>query len=63
LLAVWFGWGSTYDAIRVGVRTIPPFTLAASRHLVAGAVSLPLAARGIPGNVPVRELTAYHDFR
>jgi drug/metabolite transporter (DMT)-like permease len=48
LLAVWFGWGSTYDAIRVGVRTIPPFTLAASRYLVAGAVLLPLAARGIP---------------
>ena len=29
-------WGSTYLAIRVGVREVPPFLLAAMRFLVAG---------------------------
>ena len=24
LIAVWFFWGSTYDAIRIGVRDMPP---------------------------------------
>lgn len=42
LLVVWLVWGSTYLAIRVGVRTMPPFTLAAIRYLVAGAVLLPI---------------------
>jgi drug/metabolite transporter (DMT)-like permease len=42
LLVVWLVWGSTYLAIRVGVRTIPPFTLAAIRYLVAGAIMLPI---------------------
>ncbi|MDQ2749510.1 MAG: EamA family transporter [Actinomycetota bacterium] len=42
LLVVWLVWGSTYLAIRVGVRTMPPFTLAAIRYLVAGAIMLPL---------------------
>jgi drug/metabolite transporter (DMT)-like permease len=31
-------WGSTYFAIRVGVREVPPFLLAAMRFLVAGLV-------------------------
>ena len=34
--AVYVLWGSTYLAIRVGVETIPPFLLAATRHLTAG---------------------------
>jgi drug/metabolite transporter (DMT)-like permease len=42
LLVVWLVWGSTYLAIRVGVRTIPPFTLAAIRYLIAGAIMLPV---------------------
>lgn len=42
LLVVWLVWGSTYLAIRVGVRTIPPFTLAAIRYLVAGVIMLPI---------------------
>src|ERR1700753_367905 len=33
-------WGSTYLAIRIAVRTLPPFTLAGLRFLVAGAVPL-----------------------
>src|SRR5271169_5514227 len=35
---IYFVWGSTYLAIRVGVREIPPFLLAALRFLIAGAV-------------------------
>lgn len=31
-------WGSTFLAIRVGVREVPPFLLAGMRFLVAGAV-------------------------
>ncbi len=35
---VYFVWGSTFFAIRVGVREVPPFLLAAMRFLVAGLV-------------------------
>jgi drug/metabolite transporter (DMT)-like permease len=35
---VYFVWGSTYLFIRVGVREVPPFLLAAMRFLVAGLV-------------------------
>jgi drug/metabolite transporter (DMT)-like permease len=45
LLAVWLVWGSTYLAIRVGVRTMPPFTLAAIRYVSAGLVLLPVGWR------------------
>jgi drug/metabolite transporter (DMT)-like permease len=33
---VYFVWGSTYLAIRVGVREVPPFLLAGMRFLLAG---------------------------
>ncbi len=33
---VYFVWGSTFLAIRVGVREVPPFLLAAMRFLLAG---------------------------
>jgi drug/metabolite transporter (DMT)-like permease len=35
---IYFVWGSTFLAIRVGVREVPPFLLAAVRFLVAGLV-------------------------
>src|SRR5437762_4277599 len=35
---IYFVWGSTFLAIRVGVREVPPFILAAMRFLVAGLV-------------------------
>ena len=35
---IYFVWGSTYYAIRVGVREVPPFLLAAMRFLIAGVV-------------------------
>lgn len=34
--AIYLIWGSTYLAIRVAVETMPPFTLASARFLVAG---------------------------
>ncbi len=33
---IYFVWGSTYYAIRVGVREVPPFLFAAMRFLIAG---------------------------
>src|SRR5215471_20973979 len=35
---IYFVWGSTFLAIRVGVLEVPPFLLAAMRFLVAGLV-------------------------
>ena len=35
---IYFVWGSTFLAARVGVRDVPPFLLAAMRFLVAGLV-------------------------
>ena len=35
---IYFVWGSTYLAIRVGVHEVPPFLLAAMRFLVSGLV-------------------------
>lgn len=35
---IYLVWGSTFLAIRVGVREVPPFLLAAIRFLIAGAV-------------------------
>jgi drug/metabolite transporter (DMT)-like permease len=37
---IYFVWGSTFLAIRVGVREVPPFLFAAMRFLVAGVVLL-----------------------
>ncbi len=36
--AIYFVWGSTFLAIRIGVKEVPPFLLAAMRFLVAGLV-------------------------
>src|SRR5436309_9119752 len=35
---IYLVWGSTYLAIRIGVREVPPFLLAAIRFIIAGAV-------------------------
>jgi drug/metabolite transporter (DMT)-like permease len=37
---IYFVWGSTFLAIRVGVREVPPFLLAAMRFLLAGLILL-----------------------
>jgi len=36
--AVYLIWGSTYLAIRVGVRSLPPLLLSGSRFVVAGGL-------------------------
>ncbi len=36
--AVYLVWGSTYLAIRFAIETVPPFTMAAVRFLIAGAL-------------------------
>ena len=37
LMAVYFIWGGTYLGMRVAVQTIPPFLMAGTRFLIAGA--------------------------
>lgn len=47
-VTVWFVWGSTYLAIAIGIETLPPFTMAGTRFLVAGLAVLGWCAlRGI----------------
>ena len=49
LLVVYVVWGSTYLAIRWSLETIPPFTMASVRYLVAGTILLAWAkSRGAP---------------
>ena len=44
---IYFVWGSTFLAIRVGVREVPPFLFAAMRFLIAGlAIYAWMIARG-----------------
>ena len=43
---VWVVWGSTYLAIRVADRTIPPFPMAGVRYLTAGLLLYPVAWLG-----------------
>jgi drug/metabolite transporter (DMT)-like permease len=44
---IYFVWGSTFLAIRIGVREVPPFLLAAMRFLIAGiALYAWVAAKG-----------------
>lgn len=38
LLTVWFVWGSTFLGIRLAVASIPPFLMAGTRFLAAGAI-------------------------
>jgi drug/metabolite transporter (DMT)-like permease len=45
LVVVYVVWGSTYLAIRVGVRDLPPLTMAGLRYLTAGLVLYPIAVR------------------
>ena len=46
---IYFVWGSTFLAIRVGVREVPPFLLAGMRFLVAGIVLYAwMRAKGTP---------------
>ena len=43
MLALYLSWGSTYPAMRIALRTLPPFTLQAARCLLAVPLLLLLA--------------------
>ncbi len=45
LMVVYLVWGSTYLAIRVGVRDFPPLTMAGMRYVAAGLILYPIAMR------------------
>ena len=45
LAVVYVVWGSTYLAIRVGVRDLPPLTMTGTRLLIAGLLLYPVALR------------------
>src|SRR5215471_14146956 len=46
---IYFVWGSTFLAIRIGVREVPPFLLASMRFFIAGFVLYAwMLARGEP---------------
>ena len=45
LIVVYLVWGSTYLVIRVGVRDLPPLTMAGHRYQSAGLLLYPLALR------------------
>ena len=50
---IYFVWGSTFLAIRVGVHEVPPFLLAAVRFFTAGVVMYAwLRLKGTPAPSP-----------
>ena len=48
LATVYVVWGSTYLAIRVTDRTMPPFLMSSVRFFIAGGILYALVARGRP---------------
>ncbi|HEY0080593.1 MAG TPA: EamA family transporter [Pyrinomonadaceae bacterium] len=53
LAAVWFFWGTTYLAIRVGLDGLPPMLLAGIRFTVAGSVLFLLMYRQQGARLPI----------
>src|SRR5258708_20258950 len=50
LFTVYLVWGSTYAAIRIAIRDIPPLLMCGGRFLLAGPLLLAaVRARGAPG--------------
>ena len=43
LVTVYVVWGSTFIALAIAVRDLPPFLAMAIRHLVAGGILLAIA--------------------
>jgi drug/metabolite transporter (DMT)-like permease len=57
LATVYVVWGSTYLAIMLAIRTLPPFLMSSARFLLAGAILLPVA-RGVGRAGPRQWLAA-----
>ncbi|MGC1463855.1 MAG: EamA family transporter [Terracidiphilus sp.] len=56
-LSVYFFWGSTYTAIRVGAAQMPPFLLAGTRFLIAGLILLGWCRwRGLQLKLPAKTM-------
>jgi drug/metabolite transporter (DMT)-like permease len=47
LFTVYIVWGTTYIAIRVAVRTMPPLLMGGVRFVIAGAILYAFGARGV----------------
>ena len=59
LATIYVAWGSTFLAISVAVRTLPPFLAMSVRHLVAGSLLLAWAyARGPRERIGARQVGA-----
>ena len=59
LATIYVVWGSTFAAIELAVRTLPPFLAMSARHLVAGALLLAWGlARGPRERIGRRQLVA-----
>jgi len=57
---IYFVWGSTFLAIRIGVAQVPPFLLAGMRFLVAGlAIYFWMVAHGQPSPTPQQWTSAF----
>ena len=57
LAALYFVWGSTFVAVMIAIRSLPPFVLSSLRYLLAGMVVLAWARRKEgPLHVSPREL-------
>jgi drug/metabolite transporter (DMT)-like permease len=58
--AVYLIWGSTYLAIRFAIETMPPFTMAGVRFVIAGGVLYAwLRSRGVGRPKPIHWRTAF----
>jgi drug/metabolite transporter (DMT)-like permease len=59
LVAVYILWGTTYNAISLGDRTMPPLLFAGTRFLIAGLILFPIAGRATaPWRIPRRQWIA-----
>jgi drug/metabolite transporter (DMT)-like permease len=61
ILTLYFVWGSTYLGIRVAIESIPPFVMAASRFLLAGAIMLGAVAVIRRGSLPMPTRRQWRD--
>ena len=60
LLIVCLVWGTAYFALRIGVKTFPPFLFSAIRQVIAGL--LLLAVLAIKGKLKFNKRIVYHQF-
>lgn len=52
-LTIYLVWGSTYFAIRIAIKTLPPFLMASSRYLLAALILSFFASRKEKGKIDI----------